>query len=336
MLCVSKKGTSMLTIQTTENLSGIRLQGDYNDLNSIYDALSRYLDFYQEHAIGYPYHEYEYLLSLNYDIRHAYQGSREHVVVENNAENYCSSIDAMYELGDDFEKVINKVHKDFRHGNLYYEVKILYPLVFHYLASLSRILDDYYELSWFDSEGKEHSPFPPYNELQANHDRAQIQLFTSLLWDNVNDLLGEETALEVFRYYSDQEFGFTSSLYIDALLQHMQVNFDAFSEDKKREYLYLSLMEILDTTDLTESPEEFPACYACYKATLNSFPDSTNQASASSDAASARIKKEFPTQKSFLRKFNAFTEQKKPLYRNDFDQFLTDLYGEADDDSPTW
>ena len=62
----------------------------------------------------------------------------------------------------------------------------------------------------------------------------------------------------------------------------------------------------------------------------------TNQVSASSDAASARIKKEFPTQQSFLRKFNAFTEQKKPLYRNDFDQFLTDLYGEADDDSPTW
>ena len=58
----------MLSVKTTPNLYGISLRGDYTDLNEIYDALSRYLDFYQRHSESYPYHEYEYLLSLNYDI----------------------------------------------------------------------------------------------------------------------------------------------------------------------------------------------------------------------------------------------------------------------------
>ena len=70
----------MLTVKTTPNLYGISLQGDYTDLNEIYDALSRYLDFYQRHSESYPYHEYEYLLSLNYDIRHAYMGSRDYTL----------------------------------------------------------------------------------------------------------------------------------------------------------------------------------------------------------------------------------------------------------------
>ena len=62
----------MITIKTTSNLYGVTLMGDYEDLDKLYDSLSNYLSFFINNADYYPYHEYEYLLSLNYDIRHCY------------------------------------------------------------------------------------------------------------------------------------------------------------------------------------------------------------------------------------------------------------------------
>ena len=93
----------MLTIKTTPNLYGLSIQGDYNDLNTLYDALSRYLEFYQEHAVAYPYHEYEYLLSLNYDLRHACQGDRGYTLAENNASQIGLKAECIYELPADFK-----------------------------------------------------------------------------------------------------------------------------------------------------------------------------------------------------------------------------------------
>ena len=66
----------MLTVKATPNLYGVTLRGDYDDLNSLYDSLYDYLEFYNDSHEEFPDHEYEYLLSLNYDIRHCYQGDR--------------------------------------------------------------------------------------------------------------------------------------------------------------------------------------------------------------------------------------------------------------------
>ena len=38
----------MILIETTPNLYGISLKGDYNDLKSLHESLSNYLEFYQK------------------------------------------------------------------------------------------------------------------------------------------------------------------------------------------------------------------------------------------------------------------------------------------------
>ena len=324
----------MLTVKTTPHMYGISLQGDYTDLNSIYDALSRYLEFYQEHTESFPYHEYEYLLSLNYDIRHAWMGTRDHVVIENNADEYGRIAEGMYSLPEDFKKEISGVRKNHKHGNLYFSVNILYPLAFHYLVSLERILDDYYLPSWFEMDEKEKDAEDDlyhitYDKIMANHDRAQIRLLTSLLWDNLTELFGSETALEAYAYFVDQEYGFTHSLYIDALLHHMMVCFEQLNENERKNYLYLTFMEILDTEDLRDTPTEFPECYQRYRKTLAAWEKVGAQKAPAN-------KKEFPTQHAFYREFNLFTNTKKPLYQDDFDQFLENQYGIASDDEPDW
>lgn len=310
----------MLTVKTTPHLYGISLLGDYSDLNEIYDALSRYLVFYQRHSESYPYHEYEYLLSLNYDIRHAYMGSRDYTLVENNAEDYGIHAEAIYELPESVKKEFSNIRKNFKKGNLYFEVKILYPLVFHYLASLERILDDYYLTDWFETDRNKTNEIysPDYNELQANSDRAMIRMLTALLWNNASELFGEKKALESFSYYSDQEFGFAASIYIDALLHHMSVHFDSYTETEKKDYLYLCLMETLDSEELLDAQDEFPACYASYSQALKQI-------------------KGFPTQQTFFKEFHKEFDSKEHFYRNDFKKFLDTLYGPSNDyEEPDW
>lgn len=49
-----------------------------------YDSISRYIELYIENNEFYPYHEHEFLFSLNYDIHHAYMGTRDVEMKENN------------------------------------------------------------------------------------------------------------------------------------------------------------------------------------------------------------------------------------------------------------
>ncbi len=316
----------MLTIKSTPNLQGISLQGDYQDLNRLYDALSRYLEFYQKNAEGYPYHEYEYLLALNYDIRHAYMDTREYLSVENNASEYGLMAESIFEVPEEFKSEIRNVHRDYRKGNLYFSVNILYPLVFHYLISLERILDDYYLPSWFDAYAEEENPYIKYDPLEANHDRAQIQMFTSLLWDNIAELFGKEKALAAYNYFADQEFGFAPALYIDALLHHQAANFDHLSPEQRKDYLYLTFMEIMDSDELLADPKEWADCYGHYQTAFKAYNQTVDSA-----------KKEFPTQNTFHREFHRTFDKKEHLYQEDFERFLIDWFGEIDEESePEW
>ena len=107
----------MISIKTTPKYNGITIQGDFDDLNNLYDGISDYINFYvdgimheieadyvKEHGvpvadmnseqraaffalneseITYFEELRENILGLCYDIRHAYQGDRGICIVEN-------------------------------------------------------------------------------------------------------------------------------------------------------------------------------------------------------------------------------------------------------------
>ena len=70
----------MLSVKTTENLTGVTISGTYWDLNALYDALSNVIG----EEGSYPEFEACWLrvLGLCYDIRHAYQGDRNRGKIE--------------------------------------------------------------------------------------------------------------------------------------------------------------------------------------------------------------------------------------------------------------
>ncbi|MCQ2462311.1 MAG: hypothetical protein MJ177_02760 [Clostridia bacterium] len=65
----------MITLKTTEHLTGVEISGSFEDLNMLYDALTNLTGDDMSYS-GY-YQSSLHVLALCYDIRHAYQGDRE-------------------------------------------------------------------------------------------------------------------------------------------------------------------------------------------------------------------------------------------------------------------
>ena len=250
----------MLQIKTTPNLYGISLQGDYSDLNDLYDSISRYLAFYMEVNKGtWPYHEYEYLLSLNYDIRHAFMGGRETLSVNNNAEAVGVHAENIWQIPDDIAEEIRNTRKKYRDGNLYFSVNILYPLVFHYLIAFSTILEDEINEDIFSDPGADYSEpwMREYTFIDAKNDSSRIILFVSVVWKNIQEMLGPANTAPICRYLTESDFFVPSSLYCDALLHCQDIYFKNRGKEKKLLFLELTLYEMIGPEDLASFPSDY-------------------------------------------------------------------------------
>ena len=106
----------MLVIKNTKMLTGITVHGDYQDLNSLYDSLHKYLAFYFQNQENYDNDFYESLLGLCYGIRHAYQGDWNIESVENNAENIAMLASCIYQMD---EEALTEERSNYASGNLY-------------------------------------------------------------------------------------------------------------------------------------------------------------------------------------------------------------------------
>ena len=76
----------MLKVELTENYAGVTIYGDYNDLDFLYDSIS-YLIHGDPSSDG-EYIMQNHLYGFLYDVRHAYQGDREAILVDNYLQDY--------------------------------------------------------------------------------------------------------------------------------------------------------------------------------------------------------------------------------------------------------
>lgn len=76
----------MLKVELTENYAGITIFGDYDDLDFLYDSIN-----YLIHGDAINIQEFtmqNHLYGFLYDLRHAYQGQRGLVLIDNNLNDY--------------------------------------------------------------------------------------------------------------------------------------------------------------------------------------------------------------------------------------------------------
>lgn len=114
----------MITIKNTENLTGVTISGDFNDLYNLVDAFHEItIDEYSDKHTSYIGMSTR-VLGLCYDIRHAYQGDREVELLENHMDD---------------EKM--KWHSIIApKTNLYYKCNYLYPEMFFVMLALNELV----------------------------------------------------------------------------------------------------------------------------------------------------------------------------------------------------
>lgn len=114
----------MITIKNTENLVGVSISGDFNDLDRLVEAFYTItIDEFAEKNKRYL-NISNRILGLSYEVRHALQGDREIELVEN---------------GMDEEKM--KFHSIITpRSNVYYKCNYLYPEMFFVVLALNELV----------------------------------------------------------------------------------------------------------------------------------------------------------------------------------------------------
>lgn len=126
----------MLKVELTENYAGVTIYGDYNDLDFLYDSIS-YLIHGDPSSDG-EYTMQNHLYGFLYDVRHAYQGDREAILVDNYLQNYK-------------RKWLEIRKKDVTEHNVYFCFNYLLPDIFldmvlikHFIRKVDKKVNDVY------------------------------------------------------------------------------------------------------------------------------------------------------------------------------------------------
>ncbi|MGN0240751.1 MAG: DUF6904 family protein [Candidatus Weimeria sp.] len=318
----------MIRIVPTEHMIGVKLQGDYNDLQELYDALGRYLEFYQV-STDYPYDDYEYLLALNYDIRHAYMGTRDVTAVENNYDEYIfakTSEDSYADLSDEEKALLKQYRKDFTKNNLYFSVDIAVPLILYYIVVFQKVLDGYYSNTWFKkyndhlcSEGIDLS----YDPMTAEQDRAQMHLFIAAVWDYLKSILGEEDSRTLFQYltYNDEGMIFPY-MYIDAVLAYYHENAAKLSQEDLKKFIIYIAYGIMDPVSTRYKNKNLLACHNQYQQVKADLK--------------GKLIKALPSYLTFIGLENKYFGNETDINSEEFDSFIGKYFGNADWDNMEW
>lgn len=228
----------MISIKTTKKFNGISIQGDFEDLNHLYDALSEYTNFYidgimleiesdyvkqhgvaikdmtpdqreefftlNKHEINYFEEMRENLLGLCYDIRHAYQGDRGIGLVENGCEMLSACTENLPLM------------------NLQFNVEVLYPWAFYYLFALRDMLDNMYKPEWFNSIGEQGVT---RRESDIHLYRGVLDTFIALLWKNLEELFGKEYEA-FYNYYKYKDcFSLLDRSYLTGICNYLVADY---------------------------------------------------------------------------------------------------------------
>lgn len=247
----------MIEVMNTKNLMGVTIKGDYNDLNALYDALSRVNDMYltiqrenierekcsgqlgeyQERAGYHFYQEFEdCMLGLNYDIRHAYQGDRGICYEENGADHVGWMAECLFEVDKEaFEEVRTKGSN----GNLYYTVDILYPWALYYMINITPLLECY-------GEGYFQKMIFPYDEIQFRMDQSILEHFKMQLWKCFKSAVGKKKGLNAFQMHEYRATEANCTSLYGTVLCHYYCDKKKTGKRLKKAMLLAMFYEMLD------------------------------------------------------------------------------------------
>ena len=172
----------MIQAKVTKNLTGISIQGDYDDFNDLVNAIYRMTGVDCNEAGLYGEVNMR-LLGLCYDIRHAYMGDRE-VVLKDNVLNE--------ELKE--EKGIKNCNQ-----NIYHSVNILYPEALFLALAIPNIFISckYYYYGKRDECDQEFKMFSSNSDYLK--DKALLTLLSAVIFQSLEEVIGSDEFNKVYK-----------------------------------------------------------------------------------------------------------------------------------------
>lgn len=150
----------MLRVKLTKNYTGVTIDGDYDDLDFLYDSIN-HLIHGEEENIG-EYMMQNHLYGFLYEVRHTYQAQREALLIENGLNKYV-------------REYFNLKNKDVTDNNIYFSFNYLLPDIL-----LDMILIKYFIRK---VPKKENDIYNPYINM--------VNYFYSLVLNSFEEILTE-------------------------------------------------------------------------------------------------------------------------------------------------
>lgn len=173
----------MLQAKPTEHLMGITIQGDYNDFSELVDSIYSITGLEEDSGDIY-YGVKNRLLGICYDIRHAYQGDRNVVLVDNNMDR---------EKMKWHEKITSE-------QNVYYSVEILFPEAIFVAAAVPNMY--MFSNKYYGSRAeKNEMNIPPVPFSNYMRDKANLDVLCSGIWQALGAVIGEDELEKIIHAY---------------------------------------------------------------------------------------------------------------------------------------
>ena len=324
----------MLRITNTNNLMGIIIHGDYEDLYCLRESLARINDLYYDNLaelyslmksvdeapnkITNLEHEREYFLSLNYDLRHAYMGDRNYELEENHAEMLSDKQSCFPENSGKYARLFEMT----RHGNLQYSVGILYPLAVYYMYAVRDYLNEIFLGEFPDNitvDFKEQ--FRHYHEKPhvLYQDIGILMLFYGLMEETLTQAVGIIPSKHLFAYINESAHTNNDTLYPEALSCYYRVMGRNSLKQIKKAMILAMAYELYDCGDEL-GPRSFKKAYQDYHSAVQVINTACDTP--------------FPKYNAFYDKLYAYVSNlSHDFYQEDFDRFLKQEYSITDEDS---
>lgn len=201
----------MLKVELTKNYAGVTIYGDYNDLDFLYESISYLID-------GDPSSDGEYtmqnhLYGFLYDVRHAYQGDREAVLVDNYLQDFK-------------RKWLEIRKKDVTEHNVYFCFNYLLPDIF-----LDMVLIKYFIRK---VDKKVNDVYNPYINM--------VNYFYSLVLHSIENILTEIKFNKIKKGLLESVV--TDSIFIPQWFENISINYSKMTK-KQREKEFMHIMHAI-------------------------------------------------------------------------------------------
>lgn len=190
----------MLKTKPTKNLTGINIQGDFNDFYELVESI--YNITRSEEDVNSPYYSVSIrLLGICYEIRHAYQGDREVELIDNGMNE---------EIMKSHSMIVPK-------QNLYYSVNVLFPEALFVAMSIKELCE--YAESKKSWKNMIDDTKRPYRRTTYLRDKSNLEVLSAGIYQAFSDIACEDEADKIinFKIRTDESYKKYLTQYIDEL-----------------------------------------------------------------------------------------------------------------------